>query len=560
MDCAVAVCCSRPRPLLSPESPGFPPSFPPIPAYIPPHGVRKCTTDWLADPRSSLPHTHPAKHRNLALIPVRCSDDGSARVKSSYKRAWRRPEFLQGNGCGTPIELEGFPPRPSPPSEHHAWGKGTRLGDNADNKGSNTPAERDHDLPPPATAPAEALQRWNQPGVNRWRVAAAFWGFIVCGSNDAAYGPLIPHLERYYDLNFVVVSLVFLSPFVGYTLSALINNRVHVWGGQRAVAAIGPAAHLAAYAVVCAHPPYPALVVAFALAGFGNGLQDAAWNAWIGNMDRANEVLGFLHAFYGLGAVVAPPVVTAMAVTAGLPWWTFYYVMIAMAAVELATSVAAFWRADAKAYRDSLARGDSDGTRGALREALFKPGYARVTWLVAAFLLAYVGAEVSIGGWIVKFMIDQRQAGAFESGMSAMGFWLGLVVGRVVLGFVTPRLGEKRAVACYIVPTMALQLVFWLVPQFYVSAVAVSLQGFFIGPLFPAAIVVATKLLPKHLHVSAIGFAAAVGGSGAAVVPFAVGAIAQAKGVAVLQPIILAIFVVLFAVWLSLPRIGKKRE
>ncbi|KAL8366783.1 hypothetical protein RB595_008767 [Gaeumannomyces hyphopodioides] len=479
----------------------------------------------------------------------------------------------QPNGCATSsIELEGIPPRP-PPGEQHAWGKGVRLGDDADKKDTqeqqqqdgasgsrSSVVERGQDLPPPATAPVETLQRWNQPGVNRWRVAAAFWGFIVCGANDAAYGPLIPHLERYYDLNFVVVSLVFLSPFVGYTLSALINNRVHVWGGQRAIAAIGPAAHLVAYAIICAHPPYPVLVVAFALAGFGNGLQDAAWNAWIGNMARANEILGFLHAFYGLGAVVAPPVVTAMAVTAGLPWWTFYYVMIAMAAVELATSTAAFWRADGRAYRDSLARGDLDEPRGALREALFKPGYARVTWLIAAFLLAYVGAEVSIGGWIVKFMIDMRQAGAFESGMSAMGFWLGLVVGRVVLGFVTPRLGEKRAVACYIVPTMALQLVFWLVPQFYVSAVAVSLQGFFIGPLFPAAIVVATKLLPKHLHVSAIGFAAAVGGSGAAVVPFAVGAIAQAKGVVVLQPIILAIFVVLFVIWLSLPRIGKKRE
>ena len=36
-----------------------------------------------------------------------------------------------------------------------------------------------------------------------------------------------------------------------------------------------------------------------------------------------------------------------------------------------------------------------------------------------------------------------------------------------------------------------------LVPQFYVSAVAVALQGFFLGPVFPAIVVVATKLLPE---------------------------------------------------------------
>jgi len=107
---------------------------------------------------------------------------------------------------------------------------------------------------------------------------------------------------------------------------------------------------------------------------------------------------------------------------------------------------------------------------------------------------------------------------------------------------------------------MALELIFWLVPQFYVSAVAVSLQGYFLGPLFPAAIVVATGLLPRHLHVSAIGFAAAFGGGGAAVLPFVVGAIAEAKGVETLQPIVLAFLAVLFLLWVSLPRLHKKSE
>lgn len=107
---------------------------------------------------------------------------------------------------------------------------------------------------------------------------------------------------------------------------------------------------------------------------------------------------------------------------------------------------------------------------------------------------------------------------------------------------------------------MALELIFWLVPRFYVSVVAVAFQGFFLGPLFPAAIVAATRLLPRHLHVTAIGFMAAVGGSGAAIFPFAVGAIAQAKGVQVLQPFVLALMAVCFLAWLSLPSMHKKRE
>lgn len=125
---------------------------------------------------------------------------------------------------------------------------------------------------------------------------------------------------------------------------------------------------------------------------------------------------------------------------------------------------------------------------------------------------------------------------------------------------------------------MGLQLIFWLVPQFYVSVVAASLQGFFLGPMFPVAVVVATKILPRHLHVSSIGFAAAFGGyinlvsttfadvlmlyarSGGALFPYAVGAIAQAKGVQVLQPIALALLAVIFLLWLCLPKMNRKKE
>lgn len=74
-----------------------------------------------------------------------------------------------------------------------------------------------------------------------------------------------------------------------------------------------------------------------------------------------------------------------------------------------------------------------------------KPG-ARVAWLCAIFLLGYVGIEVALGGWIVEFMIQVRHGGAFESGLTATGFWLGLTVGRFVLGFITPRIGEKLAI------------------------------------------------------------------------------------------------------------------
>lgn len=150
-------------------------------------------------------------------------------------------------------------------------------------------------------------------------------------------------------------------------------------------------------------------------------------------------------------------------------------------------------------------------------------------------------------------MLRARQAEPFLAGLAVTFFWLGLTIGRVTLGFITGRVGEKLAITVYLLLAVVLQLLYWLVPSYAASAVFVAFLGFFLGPLFPAAIVAATKLLPPDYHVSAIGFAAAFGGGGAAVFPFVVGAIAQAKGVEVLQPIIVTILSSISLVWLGLP-------
>ncbi|POR34800.1 Bypass of stop codon protein 6 [Tolypocladium paradoxum] len=399
-----------------------------------------------------------------------------------------------------------------------------------------------------------AAEKWNEPRRNSCRLGAAFWCFLVMGANDAAYG-----LETYYDLTYTVVSLVFLSPFIGYVSSAILNNYLHHKLGQRGVAAISGASHMVAYAVIAAHPPYVVLVFAFILAGFGNGVADAAWNAWVGNLANSSELLGFLHSFYGVGGVVSPLIATTLVTKANMQWYSFYYIMIGLAGLELIGLTWAFWNSTGEVYRRIYKDNEVERETG-LFDALVHLPAARVSWVAALFLLCYVGVEVALGGWIVTFMLRERHGEAFASGMSAVGFWLGITVGRAVLGFVTPRMGVKLSTAVYIGAAMALELIFWLVPQFYVSAIAVSFQGFFLGPLFPNAVLVASELLPRHQHVVVIGFAAAFGGCGAAVLPFLTGILAQSSGVTVLQPIVLSLLGMMLVIWPCFPRIEKKKE
>ncbi|PGH14102.1 hypothetical protein AJ79_03219 [Helicocarpus griseus UAMH5409] len=448
---------------------------------------------------------------------------------------------------------------------------------------TSTSAQNEYDdTSPSVSTNSRPPQRWNYPKRNLFRFIATNFSFIVLGINDAAYGALIPYLEKYYDISYTVVSLVFLSPLAGYVTSALLNNMLHMRFGQRGPAVLGPLAHIIAYVIVFLHPPYPVLVVAFIIAGFGNGLADAAWNAWIGGMANANELLGLVHGSYGLGALLAPMIATSLITKANWQWFEFYYLVAGCAFLELVLLGSAFWNASGAQYREEHpptaeeesaiinAPSDEEHQQTRKRDILLTKIFGKsrtaeaaknkITWICAFFLVAYVGIEVALGGWIVTFMMRVRHASPFASGMASTGFWAGLTVGRVILGFVTPRLfkSEKHAVAGYLLACAVLELLFWLIPHFIVSAVVAAFLGFFLGPLFPAAIVAATKLLPKHLHVSAIGFAAALGASGATMLPFAVGAIAQVKGVQVLQPIVLAMLVVDLGIWMCLPSMSKE--
>lgn len=242
---------------------------------------------------------------------------------------------------------------------------------------------------------------------------------------------------------------------------------------------------------------------------------------------------GFMQACYSLGATLSPLIATSMFTKYGMPWYSWYYVMTAAAGLELLLCSWAFWQKDGARYRRDNPRTTSEGG-GRTKEAMKN----KVTWMCAGFffcvsaslpsrshkyfmggdypestlllplsgvtltlhlthakrILQYVGAEVALGGWIVTFMNRIRLASAYNSGIAATGFWAGMTVGRAGLGFVTDRFGERICVLVYLAFSLGLELLFWFVPNFIVSAVAVAFLGMFLGPLFPAGVIVRTPI------------------------------------------------------------------
>ena len=170
-------------------------------------------------------------------------------------------------------------------------------------------------------------------------------------------------------------------------MAALFSDRLHRLFGRRGIAFFGPTCKITAYIVISTHPRYPAVVAVLSLAGMGNGLLDAAWNAWIGTMEQQNQLLGLLHGCYGLGATISPLVGTAMITKAQLGWWTFYYVMAGLVSVEVVAGTAAFWTATGAKYRDMNSLGGEE--KGMTKLAVKQ----KVTLICSVFLLIYVGTE-----------------------------------------------------------------------------------------------------------------------------------------------------------------------
>lgn len=160
----------------------------------------------------------------------------------------------------------------------------------------------------------------------------------------------------------------------------------------------------------------------------------------------------------------------------------------------------------------------------------------------------------SMSGWIVVFMTRARHASLYFSSLCSSGFWIGMAIGRLLLGIVTDRIGIRIGTMIYLGVAICLQLLFSLIPIRWISLLTVTLLGFILGPLFPNGIVMLTRLLPRHLHVAAVSFVASVGQIGAALIPFASGALTQTLGIQVFQVIIFALLAITFLLWICFPK------
>lgn len=374
------------------------------------------------------------------------------------------------------------------------------------------------------------------------------WGFITC-LNDI----LIPHLKNVFQLNYTQSMLIQLCFFGAYFIvslpaGALVKRISYKWGivAGLLISAIGCALFIPA----ASYRVYALFLCALFVLATGITLLQVAANPYVtvlGPPDTAASRLTLTQAFNSLGTTLAPMFgaflilsATTAAVAGATPEQLDALRLAEAAAVQLPYMMLTVAFLLLAALFAALKLPHVEGAEDI--EPISGGGSAwqyRHLVLGAVGIFLYVGAEVSIGSFLVNFMSQPDIAGFSEAEAAhhVSYFWGGAMIGRFVGAVVMRYVNDGKALAFNAVAVILL-LLLTVFSGGHVAMWSVLSIGLFNSIMFPTIFSLALYGLGKYTSQgSGILCLAIVGG---ALLPLVQGALADTIGIhlAFLMPVL----------------------
>jgi FHS family L-fucose permease-like MFS transporter len=370
------------------------------------------------------------------------------------------------------------------------------------------------------------------------------WGFLTC-LNDI----LIPHLKAIFDLNYAQVMLVQLAFFLSYAVFAFPAGKLVEWIGYKQSMVVGlltMAVGALCFIPAANVPSYPLFLGAEIVLAAGVTVLQVAANPFVsvlGPERTASSRLNLTQAFNSLGTTVAPWVggalilsaapktmeeVRAMSASAVQAYRLHEastvkmpYLFIAVALVALAVAIALFKLPRIETTRDFRPQA------GGKKDSIWSYPHL-VLGAVAIFL--YVGAEVSIGSFLVNYFSHEEIGNMTEQNAAKLVslYWGGAMVGRFIGSAVLQKVRPNRALG--VVAIVACILVSISILSFgHLAVWSILAVGLFNSIMFPTIFTLGIAELGPLTGVgSGVLVAAIVGG---AILPYLEGRLADSIGI-----------------------------
>jgi FHS family L-fucose permease-like MFS transporter len=388
----------------------------------------------------------------------------------------------------------------------------------------------------------------------------AFAGIFLYGLLAALPGSVLPTLERNQFLpNDSAIGTFLLINAIGAVLAYLVSGPIIDRIGKKFALVFGTVLVIVAMVgfalIVTKVEAAAALVLIFACSftlGLGANAIVAAGHALVADVAASwrNSALNLLDICFGLGLAALPLVVQSLQRRGGveLIFWSLGSLSLVVLLLVLASRFPRAIHSEASPV----------GAAG----SLFRN---RSFLLLAIALFMYVGAEVSVGKWVVTFMerdprilasqgIDSAKLEAmarmspdllnqfFEQdavGYAIAGyalqtltlFAMALLVGRLISSFL---LGVLRVNSFVLMAAGSLLTTIALFVAFTASSagtvrLGLIAAGFGMGPIFPTSVGLASVMAPQVAG-TAMSLVMGVGFAGLLVIPPAVGYVSSAVG------------------------------
>jgi fucose permease len=393
------------------------------------------------------------------------------------------------------------------------------------------------------TAPAARSARLLLP-------ALASLAFVSLGLPDGLLGTAWPSIRASFGRPLDAQGALLVAFTVGYVAaSSGAGSLLARLSPGRLLAASGLATALALLGYA-ASPAWWMLVALSLLLGAGGGAIDAGINTWA-STTHGPRMLNWLHAFWGVGAALGPALVV-LALETGRSWRASYAV-VGLAQLGLALGFALTGRAWEPVPAAAPAGASADGTSA--WETLRLSGARRG----ALAYFVYTGVEVGFGVWAFTLFTEGRGIAPATAGFWLSMYWGGLTVSRLLVsvagGHVSPS-GLVRG--CLVVAALGSGLV-WLGGTDALGFAGLTLVGLACGPVFPTMMATTPGRVPPGHAPRTVGFQVAAAALGAALLPAALGLVAQRQGLETLGPQLLALSLAAFAAHEALVRVPAPR-
>jgi fucose permease len=389
-------------------------------------------------------------------------------------------------------------------------------------------------------------------------VLLSYLAFVLVGVTAGIGGVLLPAQMSDYGVDRATIGITFFTLSAGYVLSSLSTGALIQRFGIRTALGAAGVLFVASGLYLATRPPFAAFVLAQVVTGYALGLLESSLNVYLAELPGAAALFNRMYAFFGVGALLGPALAAWII---SYTSWTVVWLVLAVAYMPLTAGfgVAAYpGRRRAGEHLPAQPQAPrAVAAETAATAATVKPGPLsaalrdRAVLLCSAMLAVYVGLEISVGNWAYSYLVQARGMPGSFAAYPVSGYWLGLALGRFVIGPVAGRIGASTAhmlYACLAGISIAVTLA-WVSPTAALTSVALVMLGFFLGPVFPTTMAITPQLTKARLVPTAIGVMNAASLVGGSVLPWLAGAIAGRTGVWTLMPFALVLAVLQIAMW-----------